>query len=91
MIVSLRIIPKNPVSSRAEEYAETFFCNFLLLFNIWGTYGSEFKFRWRYEFLLDHVIQICSVVHLSSYPMGTMDTFPEGKEAGAWSWQLTSK
>jgi hypothetical protein len=29
--------------------------------------------------------------HLASYPMGTGDSFPEDKAAGAWSWPLTSR
>jgi hypothetical protein len=30
------------------------------------------------------------VIHPASYPMGTRDSFPGGKAAGAWSWPLTS-
>jgi hypothetical protein len=41
-------------------------------------------------FPLLHNIQIGSGAHQTSYPLGTGDSFPEGKVAGAWSWPLTS-
>jgi hypothetical protein len=34
--------------------------------------------------------QTGSGVHPTSYTMGTVGSFPGGKAAGAWSWQLTS-
>jgi hypothetical protein len=42
------------------------------------------------NFFLHHRVQNGSGAHPASYPMGTRDSFPEGKAAGAWSWQLTS-
>jgi len=38
----------------------------------------------------DHRVQNGSGVHPASYPMGMRGSFPGDKEAGAWSWQLTS-
>jgi hypothetical protein len=35
-------------------------------------------------------ISLLHVVHPTSYPMGTMGSYPGGKAAGAWSWPLTS-
>jgi hypothetical protein len=35
-------------------------------------------------------VQTSSETHPASYPMGTGGSFPGGKEAGAWSWPLTS-
>jgi hypothetical protein len=37
-----------------------------------------------------HRVQSDSGAHPASYPMGTMDSFPGSKAAGAWSWPLTS-
>jgi len=52
-----------------------------------------FNFRqgqWR-EFSLCHRVRIGSGAHPASYPMSTgWGGFPGGKEAGTWSWSLTS-
>jgi hypothetical protein len=40
------------------------------------TEGSELKFRWGQEFSLLHVVQTCSGVHPTSYPIGTGGSFP---------------
>jgi hypothetical protein len=37
-----------------------------------------------------NIIETCSEVHRTSFPMGTGGSFPEGKVAGAWSWPPTS-
>jgi len=37
-----------------------------------------------------HRVQTVSGVHSASYTVGTGGSFPGGKTAGAWSWQLTS-
>jgi hypothetical protein len=37
-----------------------------------------------------HVVQTGSGAHPASYRMGTGDSFPGGKAAGAWSWPLNS-
>jgi hypothetical protein len=42
------------------------------------------------DFSLIHSIQTGSGTHPASYPVGTGDSFPGGKAAGAWSWSLTS-
>jgi hypothetical protein len=42
------------------------------------------------NFSLHHRVQTGSGAHPASYPMGTRDSFPGGKAAGAWSWPLTS-
>jgi hypothetical protein len=42
------------------------------------------------NFSLHHRIQNGSGAHAASYPMGTSDSFPGDKAAGAWSWPLTS-
>jgi hypothetical protein len=39
---------------------------------------------------LRHRVQTDSGAHPDSYPMGTGDSFPGDKAAGAWSWPLTS-
>jgi hypothetical protein len=41
------------------------------------------------NFSLHHRVQNGSGAHQASYPMGTGDSFPGGKAAGAWSWPLT--
>jgi len=33
---------------------------------------------------------VASGAHPASYPTGTWGSFPLGKEAGVWSWPLTS-
>jgi hypothetical protein len=50
---------------------------------------SEFKCLYGQEYSLLHVVQIGSGAHPASYPMGTGNSFPGGKAAGAWSWPLT--
>jgi hypothetical protein len=42
------------------------------------------------NFSLHHRVQNGSGAHPASYPMGTRGSFPGNKEAGAWSWPLTS-
>jgi hypothetical protein len=42
------------------------------------------------DFSLHHRVQNGSGAHPASYSMGTGDSFPGGKAAGAWSWALTS-
>jgi hypothetical protein len=42
------------------------------------------------NFSLHHRVHTGSGVYPASYPMGTRDSFPGGKAAGAWSWPLTS-
>jgi hypothetical protein len=37
-----------------------------------------------------HIFQTGSGTHATSYPMGTVGSFPGGKAAGAWRWPLTS-
>jgi hypothetical protein len=51
-------------------------------------YGLD-ESRYGQEFSLLHVVQTGSGAH-PNYPMGTGGSFPEGKAAGARSWQLTS-
>jgi hypothetical protein len=51
----------------------------------WTTEGSEFEFRWGKEFSLLQVVQTDSVIHPTSYLMGTRGSFIGGKAAGAWS------
>jgi hypothetical protein len=50
--------------------------------------------RWITAVLGDYwtltLIQTASGVHPTSYIMGSVGSFPEGKAAGAWSWPLTS-
>jgi hypothetical protein len=41
------------------------------------------------NFSLHHCIQTGSGAHPASYPVGTGGSFPDGKAAGVWSWQLT--
>jgi hypothetical protein len=41
------------------------------------------------NFSLPHRVQTGAGAHLTSYPMRTRGSFPEGKAAGAWSWPLT--
>jgi hypothetical protein len=38
------------------------------------------------DFSLPHRVQTGSGAHPASYPMGTWDSFPGGKVAGAWNW-----
>jgi hypothetical protein len=38
---------------------------------------------------LHHRVQTGFGAHPTTYPMGTRGSFPGGKEAGVWSWQLT--
>jgi hypothetical protein len=45
--------------------------------------GSEFVSWYRLEFSLLHVVQTDSRVNPTSYPMGTVGSFPGGKAAGA--------
>jgi hypothetical protein len=53
--------------------------------------GSRFRFlAGAGNFSFHHRVQNGSGAHPASYPMGTRGSFPEGKAAGAWSWQLTS-
>jgi hypothetical protein len=42
------------------------------------------------KFSLLHVVQTATGVHPTSYTIGTGGSFPGGKAAGAWSWELTS-
>jgi hypothetical protein len=42
------------------------------------------------NFSIQNRVQNVSGAHPASYPMGTRDSFPGGKAAGAWSWPLTS-
>jgi hypothetical protein len=49
----------------------------------WTTEGSEFESPWCQEFSLLSVVQTGSGVHPTSYPLGTGDSFPGGKAAGA--------
>jgi hypothetical protein len=42
------------------------------------------------NFCLHHRFQTDSGAHPASYSMSTRASFPGGKAAGAWSWQLTS-
>jgi hypothetical protein len=56
----------------------------------YGPKRSEFESRWGQEFSLLPVVQTDSGAHPASYPVGTGDSFPGGKAAGAWSWALTS-
>jgi hypothetical protein len=42
------------------------------------------------NFSLHRRVQNGSEAHPASYPMGTVDSFPGNKAAGAWSWPLTS-
>jgi hypothetical protein len=41
------------------------------------------------NFSLHHRVQPGFGAHPASYPMGTRDSFPGSKAAGAWSWPLT--
>jgi len=41
------------------------------------------------NFSLQHHVQTGSCSHPASYPVGTWDSFPEGKASGTWSWPLT--
>jgi hypothetical protein len=51
----------------------------------WATEVLEFESRYGQEFALLHVVQTGSEAHPASYPMGTGDSLPGGKAAGAWS------
>jgi hypothetical protein len=42
------------------------------------------------NFCLHPRVQTRCRTHPASYPMGTRSSFPGGKAAGAWRWQLTS-
>jgi hypothetical protein len=42
------------------------------------------------NFSLHHRVQNVTGAHPTSCPMGTRDSLPGGKAAGAWSWPLTS-
>jgi hypothetical protein len=59
-------------------------------------YGLDDRgFRVRFpagagSFSLHHRVQNGSGAHPASYQMGTGDSFPRDKAAGAWSWPLTS-
>jgi hypothetical protein len=53
--------------------------------------GSRIRFpAGAGNFSLHHCLQNGSGAHPASYPMVTRGFFPGGKEAGAWSWPLTS-
>jgi hypothetical protein len=56
----------------------------------WITKRSEFEAWYSQEFSLLHALQTGPGVHPTSYPMGTAGSFPGGKVAGVWNWQLTS-
>jgi hypothetical protein len=56
----------------------------------WMAEGSKFESWEGQEFSLLHVIQTGSGAHPASYPIGMGGSFPGGKEAGVWSWPLTS-
>jgi hypothetical protein len=49
----------------------------------WTTEGSEFESRWGQEFCPLQVVQACSGVHPTSYPVGTRGSFLGSKAAGA--------
>jgi len=56
---------------------------------------AEFTFRVRLplragNFSLHHSVQTGSGAYPASYPVGSRDSFPVSKEAGSWSWLLTS-
>jgi hypothetical protein len=65
-----------------KGFSFSFLSHKICLATGWTTEGSESS--------LLHVFQIGSGVHPTSYPMGTWDSFPEGKTAGSWSRPLTS-
>jgi hypothetical protein len=48
----------------------------------WTTEGSEWQSRWGQEFLFLHLVQTCSGVHSTSYPMGTGALYPGVKRPG---------
>jgi hypothetical protein len=64
----------------------------LQVFQLWATgwtTGVRFPAGAR-VFPLRHRVQIGSGTNPASYPMGTGGSLPGNKEAGAWSWPLTS-
>jgi hypothetical protein len=56
----------------------------------YGLDDRDSMVRFPAGFSLHHHVQNGSEAHPASYPMGTADSFPGGKAAGAWSWPLTS-
>jgi hypothetical protein len=56
----------------------------------WKTEGSELESREGQEFSLLHIVQTGLGIHPASYPRSTRCSFPGGKAAGPWRWQLTS-
>jgi hypothetical protein len=66
-----------------------------LCMQFYASYISSFKTLFS---ILDYImlsfgrlwVSMGIVRHPTSYPMGTRDSFPGGKVAGAWSWPLTS-
>jgi hypothetical protein len=48
------------------------------------------RFPVKETFFSLHSVQTSSGAHPASYLMGTGDSLPGGKAAGAWSWPLTS-
>jgi hypothetical protein len=42
------------------------------------------------DFSLLHTVKTASGAHQASYSMATGGSFPGSKEAGTWSWPLTS-
>jgi hypothetical protein len=56
-----------------------------------GRSGSRVRFpAGAGNLSLHHRVQNGSGAHPASYPMVTRDSFRGGKEAGAWSWPITS-
>jgi hypothetical protein len=49
----------------------------------WTTEGSEFESRKDQELTLLHVVQTGSGIHPTSYPAGTVGSFPWSKAAEA--------
>jgi hypothetical protein len=77
---------------------------FILIYNLCGSrdssvvYSAGLRAGWSgvrvpagaVNFSLHHRVHTGSGAHPVSYPMGTKGSFPGDKEAGAWSWPLTS-
>jgi hypothetical protein len=53
------------------------------LVTCWTAEGSEFESQYGQEFSTLQVVQTGSGAHHVSYPMGTGNSFPGGKAAGA--------
>jgi hypothetical protein len=63
------------------RFCTSYISSFKTLFSILGC------IMWRFGRMI--WVSMGVVIYKASYPMGTRDSFPGGKAAGAWSWPLT--